>query len=406
MAITLLSSPESYSSLHNELYFVASSTNTAEGSFKYVFDILIGGNIVSRTKIFPDPNSGYGIFNASQIVRAYAENNFKPNTGNILVQSDDSIKVDFQLQIREEYIIGSNLVTSGVLYNGSFNGYNYYQPLFNDILADKNDDFLNLSSYYDNLLIANFTDNFLTERDTDNIGMEFGDNLFISYLKINGTSFTGHIEKVNSAGVVIDNKTFTLALTGQFNLFNLQAEHINTSIGSTFITESDAGFNFFISSGDSESRKIKVRFKCNPKFRQYNLHFINRLGGWDTMRFDLANKRSTKFARSSYRKSPYVLSGTSMTAFDAYNKYNESNVNYAIQHTDSYHMVSDWVNIQDYQWLAQLVASPIVYIEVNGAYFPVLIQADNYEYKVKNADKLFNFEIDIQISKYTTSQFR
>lgn len=124
------------------------------------------------------------------------------------------------------------------------------------------------------------------------------------------------------------------------------------------------------------------------------------------MRFDLANKRSTKFARSSYRKSPYVLSGTSMTAFDAYNKYNESNVNYAIQHTDSYHMVSDWVNIQDYQWLAQLVASPIVYIEVNGAYFPVLIQADNYEYKVKNADKLFNFEIDIQISKYTTSQFR
>jgi len=56
--------------------------------------------------------------------------------------------------------------------------------------------------------------------------------------------------------------------------------------------------------------------------------------------------------------------------------------------------------------LAQLVASTITYIEVQGAYFPVTIGINTYEYKVKNADKLYNFEIDIEVGKYLTSQFR
>jgi hypothetical protein len=81
-------------------------------------------------------------------------------------------------------------------------------------------------------------------------------------------------------------------------------------------------------------------------------------------------------------------------------------LNYAIQHKDKFHLISDWVSQQDYEWLAQLVASTITYIEVQGAYFPVTISSNTYEYKVKNADKIFNFEIDIEVGKYLTSQFR
>ncbi len=68
----------------------------------------------------------------------------------------------------------------------------------------------------------------------------------------------------------------------------------------------------------------------------------------------------------------WQLVGGQMTNIDGYNRYNETTFNYAIQHKDKYKLTSDWVNEQDYSWLAQLVSSPIVYMEVLGAYFPVL----------------------------------
>jgi hypothetical protein len=95
-----------------------------------------------------------------------------------------------------------------------------------------------------------------------------------------------------------------------------------------------------------------------------------------------------------------------MSNIDSYNKYNETTLNYAIQHKDKFHLISDWVSQQDYEWLAQLFASSIVYMEVQGAYFPVTISSTNYDYKLESSDKLFNFEIDIEVGKYLTSQFR
>ena len=124
------------------------------------------------------------------------------------------------------------------------------------------------------------------------------------------------------------------------------------------------------------------------------------------MKFALVNRRSSEFQRSSYRRNDWQLSGNQMKNVDSYNRYNETALNYAIQHKDRFHLISDWVSEQDYTWLAQLVSSSICYIEVLGAYFPVTVQSSNYTYKVQAADKLFNFEIDIEVSKYLNSQFR
>ena len=68
MAITITDSPGTYASLHDDLWFVSSSTNSGTTNFKFVYDVRVNGNIVSTVKVFPDPSGGYGIFNASPIV--------------------------------------------------------------------------------------------------------------------------------------------------------------------------------------------------------------------------------------------------------------------------------------------------------------------------------------------------
>ena len=408
MAITIQSSPAPYSSMHDDLWFVSSSTNVGQTAFKFVYDVYVNGSQVSRTKVYPSPSAegSYGVFNASPMVRSYVTNYFEPSGSSILVASNDKIKVVSQIRIGEEYVSGGNLITTTNLASGELSSYNYYPPLFADILFVNNNTPLVLSDYYDNLLLENFTDDWITERDIEKITIEYGDNFYATYFKITSGTYSAWVDVINEAGSVIDSVSGGITFNGEMNLFNCQAGHINTFAGRTLITANTYGYNVYLKRGVAVSRKLQFVQKCYPKYKQYNLHFLNRLGGWDTMKFALVNKRSTELERASYRRNDWQLSGNRMTNIDSYNKYNETTLNYAIQHKDKFHLISDWVSGQDYEWLAQLFASTIVYMEVQGAYFPVTVSSKNYEYKLETSDKLFNFEIDIEIGKYLTSQFR
>jgi hypothetical protein len=404
MAITINSTPATYPTMHEDLWFVASSTNVGTTNFKFVYDVFINNAQVSRNKIYPSPSAdgSYGVFNASPMVRAYVTNYFEPSGSSVLVASNDKIKVDYQVKIGEDL----NGTVTPNLASGSYSAYNYYSPLFGDIFTENGNVPLVLSNYYDNLLIENYTDDWLSDRDNSNITIEYGDQFFITFLKITGGSYSLWVQPTNEDGTLGTAVSGALTFIGEFNLFNFQAAAINTFYGSTIITENTYGYNVYISLGAATTRVLRFRQICNPKYRQYNLHFLNRLGGYDTMAFRLVNRRRSEFTRTSYRRNPYQLSNGEMTNIDTYNKYNETTYNFAIQHYDFYNLTSDWVDDQDYAWLAQLVASSIVYMEVQGAFFPITIRNTNYQYKYQIADGIFNFDLEVEVGKFLNSQFR
>jgi hypothetical protein len=404
MAITINSTPATYPTMHEDLWFVASSTNVGTTNFKFVYDVFINNAQVSRNKIYPSPSAdgSYGVFNASPMVRAYVTNYFEPSGSSVLVASNDKIKVDYQVKVGEDL----NGTVTANLASGSFSAYNYYSPLFGDIFTENGNVPLVLSNYYDNLLIENYTDDWLSDRNNSDITIEYGDQFFITFLKITGGSYSLWVQPTNEDGTLGTAVSGALTFTGEFNLFNFQAAAINTFYGSTIITENTYGYNVYISLGAATTRVLRFRQICNPKYRQYNLHFLNRLGGYDTMAFRLVNRRRSEFTRTSYRRNPYQLSNGEMTNIDTYNKYNETTYNFAIQHYDFYNLTSDWVDDQDYAWLAQLVASSIVYMEVQGAFFPITIRNTNYQYKYQIADGIFNFDLEVEVGKFLNSQFR
>jgi len=404
MAITINSTPATYPTMHEDLWFVASSTNVGTTNFKFVYDVYINNAQVSRNKIYPSPSAdgSYGVFNASPMVRAYVTNYFEPSGSSVLVASNDKIKVDYQVKIGEDL----NGTVTANLASGSYSAYNYYSPLFGDIFTENGNVPLVLSNYYDNLLIENYTDDWLSDRDNSDITIEYGDQFFITFLKITGGSYKLWVQPTNADGTLGTAVSGALTFSGEFNLFNFQAAAINTFYGSTIITENTYGYNVYISLGAATTRVLRFRQICNPKYRQYNLHFLNRLGGYDTMAFRLVNRRRSEFTRTSYRRNPYQLSNGEMKNIDTYNKYNETTYNFAIQHYDFYNLTSDWVDDQDYAWLAQLVASSIVYMEVQGAFFPITIRNTNYQYKYQIADGIFNFDLEVEVGKFLNSQFR
>ncbi|CAB4122092.1 hypothetical protein UFOVP19_53 [uncultured Caudovirales phage] len=408
MAITIQSSPAPYSSMHDSLWYVSSSSNVGQTSFKFVYDVYVNGSQVSRTKIFPAPSAegSYGVFNASPMVRAFATNYFEPSGSSILQASNNKLRVDATIQVGEEYVSGGNMVTLTNLVSGALSAYNYYQPMFADVLYTTSETPLVLSDYYDNLLIENFSDEWLTERDVNEIDIEHGDNFYATYFRKTAGTYYAKIDVLNEAGSVVDYASGGITLSGEMNLFNFGAANINTFVGRELVKEYSYGYNVYLGINGAITTKLKFTQKCYPKYRQYNLHFLNRLGGWDTMKFALVNKRSTDFTRSNYRKSSWQLSGNKMTNVDSFNRFNETTMNYSIQQKFTYHLISDWVSGENYSWLEQLIASSIVYLEFQGAYFPVTINTTNFKEKTETADKLFNFEIDVEVSKYINSQYR
>jgi len=398
MAITIVTSPPADSTLNDDIWITASSTNAGTTNFKFVFDIVVGGTTVSRSKVFPNPNDSYGYFNTAPIIRNYITNYFEPSGSSILVESNDKWAVGYQLQIREEVSGGINVLPDA---SASFSAKNFYYPLYSDLYSSGS---VTLANVY-NIALDKYQDNFLTERDLGNAQNKFGNKFFISYYRYEAINQTAYVRTLDSSGNVVASHNAALSLSGSFNMFNLSAAAINTWAGSTLITENTYAYEFYIVSSVGSSRVLRIYHDCSKNVGN-SVHFLNRLGGYDSFFFGLVNRNSVSNEKQFYRKADWQRTSGAMRTYDAYNKYNETKVAFSISQNNRISLKSDWVNQIDYTWLGQLVNSSSVYLDVQNMYLPLYITTNNHEYKLLNVDKIFNLELEAEIPKTINSQFR
>ncbi len=397
MAVTIVSNPPVDKCINDDIWITASSTNAGTTNFKFVFDVIINSVLAARTKIFPNPNDNYGYYNAAPVVRNYLTNYFEPTGNSILVESNNKFAVPYQLQIGEEV---SGIITTNMA-SGSYSAINFYYPLFTDAFTSGN---TSVSGSYINAL-ANFRDNFLTERDYRNIKVKHGNRFYVSYYRYEGINEVAYVRTLDETGTILNTYNASLSLVGAFNMFNLSASAINTWAGSTIITENTYAYEFYIVSSSGTSRILRLQHYC-PKHTAYNVHFLNRVGGYDTFNFSLVNRRVSKYERELYTRSEWQRNGGAMITYDAYNKFNETKVPFSVKHNESIKLISDYITQTEYNFLGQLVASSSVYIEVQSMYFPIVITTSNHQHKYDAVDKVFNLEIEAEIPKNINSQFR
>lgn len=395
MAAVISEAPLDYTPMHDDLWFKLTSNNSGSTNFKFVVEVIVNGTTQTTVKLFPDV-SGYGFYNAAPVIRTFAQNYFEPSGSSILVASNDKYKVSYTIQAGEEV---SGVITTNQA-SGTYKAANYYLPLFSDYYASGSQTF---STYY-GAPLGEYEDDFLTERDLT-INGTFEDKLFVSFFRKNTGTYTAYCDVINEAGSTVSSHSATITLN-ENNLINIGAGAINTWAGSSLISSNAYGYKFYINRSGHSSRKITVRLKCYPKFKPINVHFLNRLGGIDTMMFALANKRTSSFEKQTFQKPQWQTTGGSKKIADSYNRISETNVNFNISHDNKLTLISDWISEQDSYWAQQLIASPQVYIEQNGGYFPATIDDTGYEFKYDNINKTFNIQLTATIGRVINSQFR
>lgn len=395
MAITVNSIPEQYASLHDDLWFVVDSTNKASSNFKYVFDIYVDAVLVARIKQFPDVSSTKGIFNAGNIMRNYAQSYFTPNTiQDLFTGTTNNIYKQFTIKYGEEY----GGVTYTNLLEQTYVAFNFYYPDFYNPAQSP--------TYF-----KSYLNKWLTNRDLSNVECAFTDKLHIGYMTASGvtTNVYPSVQLYNEDGTPNGSPVTTgTDPRDAFSLLDISPAAINSWYGSTVIPSTAYAYGIKLHNGTSFGPETKVKLVCNPNYTPIALHFLNQLGGYDTMHFRLVNKESRQTESKQYEgnKWRYNSSATAMRTYNDSNVINPGATKYVVEHSTSYKLRSNYLNVTDYNWLAELIQSPEVYFEQGGYYYPIVTMTSNWEEKKRIADKMFNLELDVQIANKKYSQFR
>ena len=399
MAFTQIQQPAIFTPVYNDINFVVTSTNNGQPNFNYIFDVKINGAFISRHRIPARPDNGVGYFNAKRIVETYISQSI--NLDQITVTNSTESILALVIECREEF--GSAPTPSAIMTTfttiycwNSVLGYsawvNYNVNQFRQMTNE-----VDVSSL--------LSDNYINK-------IKLTEKAFISVLVGEANAVTNlGVFAVNAAGTVIQT-TYILNpfsavsnTASRFITFPVGAANLNQILNANLNPSTQNQGNIIPpstvwyevktigNSAISRSYRYNITEVCS-KHTPVRLHFLNRLGGYDSFTFDLLNTVTSNIERKEYRQNLGGFVGSTYT----YDIKDRSATIFDTQIKTIQTLNSNWITDLEASWLEQLLTSPDVYMEVGTQLQAVNITDSSYTQKKTVNDQLFNLTITIEKS--------
>jgi hypothetical protein len=359
MAITILRSPQQATPAHNPIVWEFSSTNTTQANFSFLVELTVNGTVYNYYQVFPEAGTT-AKFDASEIARAVVNSPFVANFG--LFQDYDNAIATFAIRVREKY--GTPPVEQGSWTTITSNVFAFNGALKHPRWIDFDFSIYNLLQTDGALLLTDFprSKQFfcgLNER---------------VYLSVVNSDQAGNVRAIVSLydlnGNYINGATPT-ATSSRINLFDASPQAlIDDGIG---ITESDFAQCYYYEvifrrqtvspNNNSEAFRIYVDRTCS-RYPTVRLHFLNKLGAWDSFSFNKLSMNNTDVTATHYQRNAGQWSNSNVWTYD---RLNGSLMTVAKTSMDTMTVNSDWLPQEVQQWLAEtLYESPAVYMEISN----------------------------------------
>lgn len=415
MAISIITPVKDYSPAYNKIELLVDSDNKSEPNFRYVFEVFVEGNGSKVFKVAPEPLIFYGLLDIHNYLQQFVTSSIgNYDTDQCFEYAEGSI-IKYNIEISEQWDVagvptadpdGDGLVDTSDLY--AFEGA------------------LNHSSWIDfnpDLYLANTVNSnvdFLTDNRVNQVSIN---DLGWSYLMTDDPNQIDAIEvqTFDSSGATIDTyiiqngviKTETGARLLKIGTSPQSLNNVTTALVTTgtqpIITSNVA--SYFVKVIDNTTTDpftsiylFQLQEEC--RYKNYRLHFENRLGGFDSYTFTGRNQKSTSIKRTTYRSTPYNI-----TPAGIINKHQDKGlVNNTTTRSESIKLSSAYLSTEENNWLEQLSYSPEVYLEFTDAdgnrnlKSVVLSNVNSWIEKETIHDKLFKMELEIEIGHEAYSQ--
>jgi hypothetical protein len=419
MAITVNQRPQQFQPIYNPYIYVLSSDNSSQQNFKIaasIYDTSDSGNSVYITTLQnPTNTNGYVVFDLSRVVRDYLTHDFE--LGVSLTQNcPNSIK---RITVFTQEVFGSPASSTGTIYTygdatatDSRYVWNSALPFEEFAPYNQNNYLLKYSNYSSNrwLTNADIVNGLKMSQDQNGYAYLLLENLDNTDNSINLIDYV-RIKTYTSSGTLIDTYDVNidyitdLSLTtgymvripiGTYNLNQINAlDFISGS--QPVITDSVAYYTIQTMSNfydDGYPLRVNVVDYCDSP-QVFRLHFLNRLGGFDSINFDRYYTQTTQIERKNYKR-PYgsVTSGTW-----SYSASDRNNVNMINTAKKQYNIQTNWISETEASWLEELLTSPVVFWEAdNSTLYSINILDSAYETKYHQKDKVFNLTLTFELT--------
>jgi hypothetical protein len=403
MAVTIHQQPQFFQPAVNPYIWTFSSDQTAQPNFSFIVELYVDFSLVSTHQVFNEV-SNYAKFDASGDLRCLLTSEMV-TTGALLTFYDPAIAF-VNIRVYERFgtppVISTSSISATVsrAWNASLR-----HP---DFIAYDHFDYMvsRLNPNSGNVL-------FLTDFPRSRkyfVGLY--ESSFLAFLIRGGSAFTDievNLYDITNTLIATDTVTVTLALN--IGVIDCAPQNLITNTSVTLLDFQSCayytirvrgGFEpFGFYSGYSELFTFHMDTECH-RYETRRLHWLNKLGGWDSFTFTLVSIDSSNIQMNDYQRERGRWDGTNWN----YSLYSGEQMVYNKYTTDTLVLNSDWISPEVQNWLVRdLYESPKVYLEVTpGAFEPVKVTNNSSIQKQRRVDGLIRETVNIERTYSYNSQ--
>lgn len=382
--MTFESTPPDYSSVNDSLVYVVYDSNAADPvtypNYKYVGELWIDGVKVFTKRLFPHPDTNRGIFDFGSVIREYVVASLAPTGTGILAQEvaqGEWATKAVDVKIREEY---NGTVGAVVEEYDAKIYYNHYNGRFNDFT-----------------ILDTYADAITSTRPLRPINLLLSANSYYIPYFANTSTHINIVFDVNGT-----THTYNLTPTATtLQLLNISPGAVNAEFGAGTIDDTIESYTVKVGTADPYT----VNVVCPGFHTNYLVHFLNKFGGFESMLFNKAHRKTYEVDRKKWQQLPYRVDGSGVVSVKTGSIMHSQQSTFASKFKEALKLSTDWLTDAEYQWLAELVTSPIIYVEDAGTLYPVTMADTNYEFKEWIVDNLTNLSINVEFGTSYKTQF-
>ena len=193
-------------------------------------------------------------------------------------------------------------------------------------------------------------------------------------------------------------KTIIIDLTGLTNKSKILFTHTELASGADLV-EID---NVSIKEQGAKmiDQEFLIDYECT-KHDIFTVHFLNKLGGFDTFSFIRLSRRIADIDRIEYKKNTGTLKADGTIVYAGTDR---GIVTLDTSIRDRVTVSSDWLTEEESIWLQELITSPEVFFDNGTELQAINIKNTRYEKKKRANDVIFNYELEFEFGQIHSRQ--
>ena len=425
MAITIQDQPaaSTFYSVGNPIELLISSTLTASSNFKLSVDVYSPASttLLANLKYDVIPSTTQILADVHQILKSKISENITNLRTSATGIKNESLK-HFTANVKATEYLGNPpaLISSGITTSNTFSMFNgalkYLGWVKGDITkyrinSGAGDDtltqrfltgFSNYASVYKGTILGDYATYFKGSYNVKKINYNQLMQMNWLWQGSGGTNAEFNVYAIEEGGGYITN-TKTLTSVHALMSMNFGVAALVAGGFSTLVSPYKYLMVYLDNVGNQLTATYLFEIDWSPcsRFDSYEIHWLNRYGGWDSWVFDKRTRKATEIDRRAFNPTSLPISGSSIV----HNIYDIKGKDFVVSTKERYLVNSQYLKGWELTGLEDLITSPLVYWNSPDGFINIVVNnPTTFEHKTNTVDKLFNLQFEFEIDNQDLRQ--